>query len=141
MEFLELLLGKYTYSVWLYAGLLMCLGFALLKLVDYETRSKKNTVFDRGYWWRDNRIEFFIGFILFYVLFRFYEDWTGILLNLEFINISEYVFNNKYITVFLLGFFIQLVLHKLRPVLRFRTKSYPSGELRAEHIGNRPDDR
>ena len=141
MEFLNLVLGESTYSEWLFAALLVLLGFILLKLVDYETRREKNTVFNFGYWWKDNRVEFFIGSILFYVLFRFYADWSDIILNNDFVSVPEFVFKNKYLSVFMLGFFMQIVLYKLRSVLRFRYKQYPSGQARAEHVGNRPDDR
>lgn len=139
MEFLNLFFGEHNNIEWLYASILVLFGFVLLKLIDYETRSEKNTSFDPVYWWKDNRIELFIGLIVFYNLFRFFTEWTAILH--KYIHIPMDLLQNKYLSVFLLGLFSQYGLKKLRSVLKIRYKVYPSGQERSEHVGNRPDDR
>ena len=137
MELLRLILGDATFIQWIYALALAFLGFMLLKLITFERRTEKTTSFNPYYWWKDNRVEFFIGIIIFYVLMRFHPEVTGLLSD----KFSFPLIDNRYLFVFVCGLCFQLILKKARSYFKIRTKQYPSGQLRAEHVGSRPDDR
>lgn len=136
-ELIDLFLGNATFPQWVYGAFLGLFGFILLKLINFERRTDKDTKFDFGYWWKDNRVEFFMGVIIFYVLFRFHEDVVGFATSKFDIPLLK----DRYLYLFLFGLFLQIIVKKLRPILRIRNKQYPSGEYRAEHVGSRPDDR
>jgi len=140
-------LGSSTVPEWLFGSFLVLIGFVLFKLVDFQTRSEKTSDFSLSYWWKDNRIELFIGFIVFYVLFRFFENWTGIITSR--FDFAKDLFSDKFITVFLLGLFFQIVLQRLRSILGIRQPEYNNGIDRVEFnakkssppVGSRPSDR
>lgn len=68
----EHFLGSHTFEDWAFASFLSLLGFIFLKFLKF--RKNKNTgTFDIKYWINDNIKEAVLGFILFYVSFRFYE--------------------------------------------------------------------
>lgn len=138
MEALKLIFGEANLAQWLFALGLALLGFITYKLFTYSTRTKK-TDFNPYYWWRDNRAEFYLGLILFYVLMRFYSDIVGLLNE----NFNFPLITNRYLFVFTTGLLFNIILKKGRRFFRLRQSEYPDGDYRAEsrHVGNRPDDR
>jgi len=142
METLQLIFGDATFLEWIFALALAMLGFISFKLFTYTKRTKR-TEFNPYYWWKDNRAEFYLGLILFYVLMRFHSDIAGL--------ISDYfnfpLITNRYFLVFTIGLLFTVILKKGRRFFRLRQGEYPDGEKRIEisnraaHVGSRPDDR
>lgn len=147
MEFLKLLLGE-TFNIndWIFAFVLAIMGFMLLKLVTFNRRTDKTSSFNPYYWWKDNKIEFIAGLIMFYMEMRFFDQI------LNFVNeyLSFQLTVNRFLFVFLSGLFFNIILKKARSILKIRQKTYENGEdriesqndsLRSSHVGNRPDER
>lgn len=140
METIKLIFGDATFVQWIFALALAMLGFISYKLFTYSNRTKK-TDFNPYYWWKDNRVEFYIGLILFYILMRFHSEVVGLLSE----NFNFPLITNRYLYVFTFGLLFTMILKKARAFFKLRQPEYPDGELRtnkkAFHVGHRPDDR
>lgn len=124
MVILEMLFGKHGLQTWVVCSIFAVVGFILFKCISYKKRDEKETPFDLRYWWEDNKIEFFIGLILFWFLTRFYEETSEFLSSTLGIPKIE----NLFIFNFMVGFLFQVILKKLRK--HFRLSEDASGEPR-----------
>lgn len=142
MKTLQLIFGDATLLQWIFALALAMLGFIAFKLFTYTTRTKR-TDFNPYYWWKDNRAEFYLGMIFFYILMRFHKDIASLMS--EYFNFP--LITNRYFLVFTIGLLFSVILKRGRRFFRLRQGEYPNGEQRIEtvnrsaHVGNRPDDR
>lgn len=121
---LEMLFGKHGFQTWFVCSIFAMIGFILFKCLSYRKRGEVNTPFNLRYWWEDNKIEFFIGLILFWFLTRFYEETS------EFLSSTLGIPNTKnlFIFNFMVGFLFQVILKKLRK--HFRLAEDASGDIR-----------
>lgn len=131
--------GELNWEHWLFSAILAMLGFIVFKLFTYNRRTDRASDFNPYFWWKDNRVEFYIGVILFYILMRFHGDLSSVL-NESF---NFPLIQNVYLFVFTFGLLFTIILKKGRSFFGIRSKINASGELRAsaDFVGNRPDDR
>lgn len=133
----NLILGSEDLTSWLYSLGLGLLGFVFYKLLSYKKRTEKNVKFDFCYWWKDNKIELYLGAIVFYILARFHSD----LLELIGVNIDIPLINNRYLFIFVAGMLFQMIIKRCRKFLNIRLNEYACGKPRQKLVGGRPNDR
>ena len=109
--FYELLLGEMSLHEWLFSLFLMGTGATIYILLKIRDRKDKRIPISFNYWIRDlnNIISLQIGFMLSYILIRFYSEYQDLLQN----SLPEGLKLTQYFAMLVVGFY----QHKISVIL------------------------